>query len=183
VDVLGVVLRVAAYGVLAAALGVAAVTDLARRVVPNGCVVAVAVSGAAQACAGVLLGGSASQACLRSVCGLTCALVVMLATAAVSARIRGTPGVGGGDVKLLAAVGVWVGPARVLVVIALSCLVAVAGWVMLRIVASWAARGNARASASPLARDGRALAQGIPLAPAIALSALVMVLLGGASYG
>ncbi|QOY60359.1 prepilin peptidase [Thermophilibacter immobilis] len=181
-DVLGVVLRVAAYGVLAAALGVAAVTDLARRVVPNGCVVAVAVSGAAQACAGVLLGGSASQACLRSVCGLTCALVVMLATAAVSARIRGTPGVGGGDVKLLAVVGVWVGPARVLVVIALSCLVAVAGWVVLRIVASWAARGNARASAFPLARDGRALAQGIPLAPAIALSALVMVLLGGASY-
>ena len=45
----GMVVWVASCAALAAALGLAAAEDLARRVIPNGCVVAVAASGLAAA--------------------------------------------------------------------------------------------------------------------------------------
>lgn len=164
--VTGVLLAVTCLGVLAAALGVAAATDLSCRIVPNGCVLAVAA-------AGVLRATVASarthdlMPLLAAAGGGLVVLVVMLAAAGLSARGGREPGVGGGDVKLLSAVGFWVGPVGGLLVVGLSCAVGLACWCL-----GWAIAA-ARAS-------GRARERGIPLAPAVAVVALTMVLVCGA---
>ena len=53
----GAVAVVCCHVVLAAALAAAAVADLARRVIPNGCVAAVLGSGVARALLGAAVGG------------------------------------------------------------------------------------------------------------------------------
>lgn len=162
---LGMVLLAAAYGALAAALGVAGASDLARRVVPNGCVLAVAASGVLRALARGLLAGQATGLALRGLIGGAVVLGVLLLAAGASVRLRGEPGIGGGDVKLLAAAGLWTGPAGGLAVVALSCLLGVLGWAAARVLC--ALRGRAPGAA------------GIPLAPAIAVALLAVVLLAG----
>ena len=157
-DVLEMVMEVACVAGLAAALGIAAATDLAHRIVPNGCVVAVALLGAVRAAAR----GAVPAAAL----GAAVVLAVMLAAAAASERLCGRPGVGGGDVKLLAAAGVWTGPALGLAVVGASCLLGLAG----RAAGQVAAR----------VRGGPRRSGGIPLAPAVAVATLVAVL-GGTS--
>lgn len=152
--VLEAVLEVLSVGVLAAGLGVASASDLSRRIVPNGCVAAVAASGAARAAVRGTLP--------RSALGALVVLAVMLAAAAASARLSGRPGVGGGDVKLLAAVGAWAGPVAGLAVVGASCALGAAGWA----ARTLAARVVRRPAPPPA----------IPLAPAIALCALVAVL-------
>lgn len=157
-DVLEMVMEVACVAGLAAALGIAAATDLAHRIVPNGCAVAVALLGAVRAAAR----GAVPAAAL----GAAVVLAVMLAAAAASERLCGRPGVGGGDVKLLAAAGVWTGPALGLAVVGASCLLGLAGRAAVQLAAR--VRGRPR-------RSG-----GIPLALAVAVATLVAVL-GGAS--
>ncbi|HJB48611.1 MAG TPA: prepilin peptidase [Candidatus Olsenella excrementigallinarum] len=158
---LGIVAWVACVGVLAAALGVAAATDLRCRIVPNGCVVAVAASGLVRALAAAA-GGVGPAAPLRALLGGASVLAVMLVASAVSLRLGRGQGVGGGDVKLLAAVGVWVGPLAGLLAVGLSCLVGVVGW-------------GVAAALRPRARP---LPDAIPLAPAVAVVTLPVVLAG-----
>lgn len=171
------VVAVASYGALAGALGVAAVTDLSRRVVPNGCVVAVAASGVARALVDAPGGpGAGSLAGVsRAAAGGATVLGVMLAAALVSSRGRGSPGVGGGDVKLLSALGLWVGPVGGLAVLALSCLASVAVWALGLLARSL---GGGRAARAGRRRDRvRALArETVPLAPAIAAVGLPVAL-------
>lgn len=157
----GVVLWVACLGVLAAALGVAAATDLSCRIVPNGCVAAVAASGLVRALLAPTSGGGCLVSLVAALAGGALVLAVMLATALLSARGGRAPGVGGGDVKLLSSVGVWVGPLGGLLVVALSCLVGLLGWLI----------ASARSSR-------RERPTGIPLAPAVAMVALPVVLAG-----
>lgn len=152
-DILTAILEVACVAGLAAALGIAAATDLACRIVPNGCVAAAAALGAVRAALRGTLPGAAL--------GALATLVVLLLAAAASRRATGRPGVGGGDVKLLAAAGLWVGPALGLAVVGASCLLGVAGWAV-----AWAA-ARARRRPAP---------EGIPLAPAVALATLAAVL-------
>lgn len=158
---LGIVAWVACVGVLAAALGVAAATDLRCRIVPNGCVVAAAASGLVRALAAAA-GGAGLAAPLRALLGGASVLAVMLVASAVSLRLGRGQGVGGGDVKLLAAVGVWVGPLAGLLAVGLSCLVGVVGW-------------GVAAALRPRARP---LPDAIPLAPAVAVVTLPVVLAG-----
>ena len=155
-EVFGVVLEVACVGALAAGLGVAAASDLASRIVPNGCVLAVAASGALRA--------AARGELVASCAGALAVLAVMLVAAAVTTCVRGESGVGGGDVKLLAAVGTWAGPVLGLVIVGLSCLVGVAGWFAYRAVVAL------RGTEPPR--------PGIPLAPSIMLATLAVVLVG-----
>lgn len=162
---------VAARAVLAVALGLAAVEDLARRVIPDGCSVAVAASGAVAVAARAAAGGAAGALVADALSGALVALAVMLGAALASWRARGTPGVGGGDVKLLGAVGVWLGPAWGLAAIALSCAVALALWGAARLARRAIGAG---ASAAP----GAAAGAGVPLAPGIAVATLGIVLLG-----
>lgn len=158
---LGIVAWVACVGILAAALGVAAATDLRCRIVPNGCVVAVAASGFVRALASAA-GGAGPAAPLRALLGGASVLAVMLAASAISQRLGRGQGVGGGDVKLLAAIGVWVGPLAGLLAVGLSCLVGVVGWGV----------------AAVLRPRVRPLPDAIPLAPAVAVVTLPVVLAG-----
>lgn len=153
--ILAAVLEVASMGGLAAALGMAAATDLARRVIPNGCAAAVAALGALRAAA------RGELACAALGAGVV--LAVLLAAAGASRRLSGSVGVGGGDVKLLSAVGSWTGPVLGLAVVGVACLLAVAGW-------------GARALCSRLLGTPRA-PDSVPLAPSIALATLAAVLL------
>lgn len=152
--------------VMAAALALAARTDLERRVIPNGCSVAVGVSGLVRAAAR-RAGGAGAGAVAEAALGVLAVLAVMGLAAAASRRLSGRSGVGGGDVKLLSAVGAWVGPVAGLVVVALSCAVG---------VAAWAIGAVARRD-----RPARAAESAIPLAPAVALSAMAVVLCGPAT--
>lgn len=154
--VLTAVLEVACVTGLAAALGVAAATDLARRIIPNGCVAVVAALGAARAAARGTLPGAAL--------GALVVLAAMLLAAAASERVSGRPGVGGGDVKLLAAAAVWTGPVLGLAVVGASCLLGAMGWAATRLAGRLVGRGRT--------------SEGIPLAPAVAIATLAAVLLG-----
>ncbi|MBM6675593.1 prepilin peptidase [Olsenella uli] len=156
------VVTTACAGVLAAALGVAAATDLSCRIVPNGCALAVALSGLVRALARILAGTGGAAPLLRAAGGGALVLLVMLAAAALSGRHGREPGVGGGDVKLLSAVGVWTGPVGGLLAVGLSCLVGVVGW----------------AVSAPLRRRRRAATGAIPLAPAVAVVTMPLVLAG-----
>ena len=139
--------------VLVGALLVAGVSDLLRRLVPNGCAAAILASGLVVS----FLEGSLA----RALAGVVVVALVMVGAAVVFGRARGRPGVGGGDVKLLAALAAWTGPLGGLLTVALSCLLGLVGWVVAALI--WRLKGS----------SGR-LSRAIPLAPAIALAALVV---------
>lgn len=140
---------------LVTSLFVSSSRDLSERTIPNGCSAVVALSG---------IVWSASHGLLaRSLAGAVAVLALMVLVAAIFAAVRGEPGVGGGDVKLLSAVAAWVGPVGGLLVVGASCLLGVAGWFVA--VAS-------RGLASRLGVGGR----GMPLAPAITIAALLAAL-------
>ena len=88
----------------------------------------------------------------------------LLLAAAASERVSGRPGVGGGDVKLLAAAAVWTGPVLGLAVVGASCLLGAMGWAATRLAGRLVGRGRT--------------SEGIPLAPAVAIATLAAVLLG-----
>lgn len=158
----------ACHVALAASLVVAAACDLRWQIVPNGCAGAVAISGLARSA----LAGCAGEALV----GMIVVLLVLLVASWASRRASGRCGVGGGDVKLFSALGVWTGPAWGLVVVGASCLLGVIGWLTSRALARWggasgraAAHGTLPASEAPPASGEN----GIPMAPAIALAVLV----------
>ena len=144
---------------LLGALAWSAVTDLRRRAIPNGCALAVALSGLAL--------GAAEGVAVRSLAGGAAVLSVLLLAAWASARWGGAPGIGGGDVKLLSALGLWLGPVTGLAVVALSCLIGVMGWALAVGARRLRRRGEGEAPCGDRARSG------IPMAPAIALAALL----------
>jgi prepilin peptidase CpaA len=96
------------------ALGVAAATDLRSRRIPNSLTLALASAGLLQAvllparAGGIGLGGSAA--------GLALGLLVPFVFFAINA-------LGAGDVKLLAAVGAWVGPHPILIIMLVAAII------------------------------------------------------------
>lgn len=156
---------------LTCALLVAAAYDLKRRVIPNGCSCAVAASAVARALARCLGGASPPDVLARAVAGGAAVLAVMLAASALSRRARGEAGVGGGDVKLLSALGMWLGPGLGLACVALSCLAALAA-------RSIALARRVLAGARDPCGGGPRGTGGIPLGPGIAVAALSLMLLG-----
>lgn len=152
----------ACLAVLVVSLGISAVTDLKHRIVPNGCVVAASASGLAYALIKATIEADGLGVVARAVAGGVTVLLVMLAAAMLSFRASGTQGVGGGDVKLLAAVGVWLGPVGGLLVVGLACLLGVVSWEIVRLLAAFSTAGKAPAHE-------------MPLAPAIAVAALLLL--------
>lgn len=159
------------FAAAVAALAVAAATDLSCRIVPNGCAAALAVTGAGRAVLAAVRTASAAPLA-SSLAGGAAVLLVMLAAAAVSECVSGKVGVGGGDVKLLSAVGLWLGPWGGLAAVAGSCLVALAGLILVSIIRYLSRHKN-------VISHGVATVRGIPLAPGIALVFIVFSLLGG----
>lgn len=148
-----------AAALLGAALVVAALSDLAWRVIPNGCVASVALSWLLVRG----LGEKVMEGLLEGLSGAAVVLLVMLAAARLGIALGRGAGVGGGDVKLLSAAGLWAGPAWGLVLVGASCVVG-----LLCHGVAWLAR---RALRLEVGRGG-----GIPLGPAIAVCLLVFVL-------
>lgn len=148
---------------LVAALMVAAASDLRTRIVPNGCAAAIAVAGVLRALVRATAGGAG--ALVSALLGVAVVFAVMLCAALFSSRGGRGRGVGGGDIKLLAAVGAWTGPVLGLATVGLSCLVGVAGWFAYRVAVA-------------LCDADRPVRPGIPLAPSIAVVSLFVVLVG-----
>ena len=152
---------------VAAALIVAAATDLKRRIIPNGCSLAVLAARAFEIC---VLAASGSKGLpgqvLESILGALAVAVVLLVPALIL-RSRSAL-VGGGDVKLLASLGAFLGWRLALVTVAASgALGAAAGLI------HWVRTKRAGIAKAP--QSLRAV--GVPLAPAIALACTFALLL------
>lgn len=141
----------------ACVLAYVSLADLRRRIIPNRALgLALLVRVTYLACGGGGLGGIAQSL------GAGLAVVApILLVAFVLHRVRGSAGVGGGDVKLLFVVGCYLGWWRGLVVVALACLVgAVAAMARALVV-----REPARAE------------EGFPLGPYVALACCFVLVL------
>lgn len=152
-------IRCGAAALLGAALAVAALSDLTWRIIPNGCVASVALSW-------LLVCGSGEKVAeqlAEGVAGALAALLLMLAAARLGVALGRGAGVGGGDVKLLAASALWTGPVWGLALVGASCAVGLCAHGV-----AWLARRAFRSDA--------AAAGGIPLGPSIAVCLLVFVL-------
>lgn len=133
-------------GPLVALCAAAAVVDARTRRIPNALTLAVAASGLAQA---ALWGTPTSP--LMSAAGLVVGGGILLIPFALRA-------IGGGDLKLLAGIGAWLGPVAAVQVYALS---AVAGLVI--VLAQCAATGRLR----QLFRNSAVLATALASAPTL----------------
>ena len=154
---------------LALVLVVASVVDLRERRIPNGCVVAVLVLGMAR----VVWAHDPSRGPVALALELAGALVpglavgtFLLAFSLATARLLHAPGMGGGDLKLLAALSCHLGLEGGLVLVALSCFLALPPALVSHLVR--AGRGGPGSSL---------LRQDFAWAPVISVAALLLVAL------
>lgn len=152
--------RASCLGVVVAALALAAASDLASRIIPNGCVLAVALARVPV----LAVAGDPGQTLVESVLGMITVLGFLLLSAVVSRAVTGSPGLGGGDLKLLAALGLWAGPVGGLALVGASCLIALAGRLACQ-------RMREASSYAALHRGAP-----MPMAPAILLATLLALL-------
>lgn len=127
--------EVAELTALAAVLLACSVTDLARRIIPNSLMAAAIAVRCVYLCfiatlpgAGSMGAGYVQQEFKTSLLGGATVLLVLMATHVLWTRARGSPqrGFGGGDAKLLAVCGAYLGPIGGLACVALACLLALA---------------------------------------------------------
>ena len=155
-------LLAAGVTILVVSLGLASVSDLSNRTIPNAC----AVSAALAATPLSVSAPDPPAALGRSFCGAAVVIALLTVAASFSRRVHGRDGVGAGDIKLLGALGLWAGPVGGLAVVGASCLIALAGRAaVLRVRQS--------ASRAALCRDGS-----MPMAPAIFAAALLTYAMG-----
>lgn len=107
-------------------------TDLQALVIPNACVAAAVVLHVCYLLALCVQDLSLAAAVLaRSLAGAGAALVPLLALTLVMDRILGRESMGGGDLKLLAVCGLYVGWQQLLFLVLLACLGGIASSVVL----------------------------------------------------
>lgn len=153
-------------GALACVLLFLSLTDLEMRVIPNGCILCMLGIRALALCLG----------CIRGTLGLVqvgyyvaSALLVgaaLLLTVLAADRILGEESMGGGDLKLFAALALYVGWQQSMLLVSLSCLLGLA--------------------VGPLVGDrGRGDGRGgsFPFGPSISAACLVTLLVGDAVVG
>ena len=158
-------LLAAGVAILVVSLGLASVSDLSNRTIPNACVVSAALAVMPLA----VVAPDLPAALRRSLCGAVVVVALLAVAASLCRGIHGHDGVGAGDVKLLGALGLWAGPVGGLAVVGASCLLALAGRAaILRIQKS-----APHASRVALCRDGS-----MPMAPAIFAAALLTYAMG-----
>lgn len=155
-------LLAAGVAILVVSLGLASVSDLSNRTIPNACVVS-----AALAVMPLVVSAPDLPAALgRSLSGAVVVIALLTVAASFSRRVHGHDGVGAGDIKLLGALGLWAGPVGGLTVVGASCLIALAG----RAAVLWVRQS---ASSAALCRDSS-----MPMAPAIFAAALLTYAMG-----
>ena len=155
-------LLAAGVATLVVSLGLASVSDLSNRTVPNAC-----VAGTALAATPLVTSAPDLPAAFgRSLCGAVVVVALLAAAASLSRRIHGHDGVGAGDIKLLGALGLWAGPVGGLAVVGVSCLIALAG-------RAAAGRIRANVSSAELCRNGS-----MPMAPAISAAVFLTYAMG-----
>ena len=147
---------------LVVSLGLASVSDLSSRTIPNACTAAAALAAAPL----VASAPDLPAAIGRSISGAAIVVALLAAAAFLFRRVHGCDGVGAGDIKLLGALGLWAGPVGGLAVVGASCLIALAG----RAAVLWVRQSASRVA---LCRDGS-----MPMAPAISAAALLTYALG-----
>lgn len=150
-------LLAAGVAILVVSLGLASVSDLSNRTIPNACVVSAALA----AMPLVVSAPDLSASLGRSLSGAAVVVALLIVAASLSRRVHGHDGVGAGDIKLLGALGLWAGPVGGLAVVGASCLLALAG----RAAVLWVRQSASRAA---LCRDGS-----MPMAPAIFAATLL----------
>lgn len=156
------VIRTTCLVIVVTSLCLAAASDLGSRTIPNGCVAAVAAARMpALACAGDVGAETA-----ESLAGFGAVFALLLLSAAVSRKVIGSCGIGGGDLKLLSALGLWAGPVGGLAIVGLSCLIALATRLVVR-------RSREAASFAALGRGAP-----MPLAPSILAASLLALAVG-----
>lgn len=153
------IVRASCLVVLVTALLLAAASDLWGRVIPNGCVAAVVLARIPLALAAEEPAGTLAH----SVAGMVTVLVFLLLSAAISRRMTGSAGLGGGDVKLFCALGAWAGPLGGLIVVGVSCALALCG--------RFACQRLREAARFAALRRGEPM----PMAPAIMATMLVLL--------
>lgn len=155
-------LLAAGVATLVVSLGLASVSDLSSRTIPNACTAAAALAAAPL----VASAPDLPAAIGRSISGAAIVVALLAAAAFLFRRVHGCDGVGAGDIKLLGALGLWAGPVGGLAVVGASCLIALAG----RAAVLWVRQSASRVA---LCRDGS-----MPMAPAISAAALLTYALG-----
>lgn len=141
----------AAFLAIVALLAVASVTDVRRRQIPNRVVLSVAVVWLLWRCGMIALGAAPVVSLLQDA---LCALLfggVLLAFVALSECVTGRFMMGGGDIKLLAALALFLGVQGIVVALLAACIVS-------------------------LAFASARLSRGIPFAPCILCGVLVATL-------
>ena len=141
--------------VMCVATVVAAVVDARTRIIPNACPLAIAAAHALAVVALSFAGENPFALLGTSLVGALVAGVPLVAAALV------TGGVGGGDIKLFAALGLALGWMRVLVVLFLSCVLTVLVGLAAYLVGLHAKM------------QSRLLATAVPMAPQIAVSLII----------
>ena len=147
---------------LGVSLGLASVSDLSCRTIPNACVVSAALAAMPLAVSAPDLSASLG----RSLSGAVVVVALLTVAASLSRRIHGHDGVGAGDIKLLDALGLWAGPVGGLAVVGGSCLLALVGRAAVL-------RFRKSASRTMHCRDGS-----MPMAPAIFAATLLTYAMG-----
>lgn len=155
-------LLAAGVATLVVSLGLASVSDLSSRTIPNACTAAAALATAPL----VASAPDLPAAIGRSISGAATVVALLAAAAFLFRRVHGCDGVGAGDIKLLGALGLWAGPVGGLAVVGTSCLIALAG----RAAVLWVRQSASRVA---LCHDGS-----MPMAPAIFAAALLTYALG-----
>lgn len=148
---MGALVASAAFLALFALLMAASVTDIRNRTIPNRLVLAVVAVWLLWRCASMAIGCAQPSDAVGDVLGALLFGGGLLAFVMVSERVSGRFMMGGGDVKLLAAVALFLGLHLALVALLAACVVS-------------------------LAFAAARLARGIPFAPCIMCGTLVALL-------
>jgi len=148
------------YVALTALLGWASIEDLRSRTIPNECILAMVGNRVVYSALLAMFGRFEAGECVYYFASGLGTGAVLLLFALVFERVTGREGMGGGDVKLYAVAGLYLGVDGAAFVAFLSCMFALAAAVLTK---------SARGEAEGLART-------LPFGPAIAASIILVAL-------